>query len=109
MKKNLILPNKNTHYNNSSGKPLPIFQINQETNHLITLITEEDHQTKKFYVIFHKIGIVDQIVDITSIEITIHYQVQTDQKISLKPDPIHTQGIDTLPMLDQEIPHKTEI
>ena len=109
MKKDLILPNRNTHYYNSSGKPLPIFQINQETNHLITLITEKDHQTKKFSVLFHKIGIVDQIVDITSIGITIHYQVQTDQKVSLKPVPIHTQRIDTIPMIDQEIPHKSEI
>ena len=43
-------------------------QIIQEINHLITLTTEVDHQTKETLVIYHKTDIVDQIVEILNIE-----------------------------------------
>ena len=45
-------------------------------------------------------------MEIISIEITIHDQTQTDQSNRLIPVPIDTLGIDTLPMIDQEI-HRT--
>ena len=51
-----------------------IAQIIQEINHLITLFTEEDHQTKKIHEIPHKIDIVDHTVEILNIEITVHNQ-----------------------------------
>ena len=79
-------------------------QIIQEINHLISLITEADHQIKKIHVISHKSDIVDQIVKILSIQIIIH--TQTDQIIRLIPVSIHTLGIDTIPMIYQEA-HRT--
>ena len=81
----------------------------QEINHLMILITEADHQTKEIHEISHKTDIVDQIVEITSIEIYIHDQAQTDQIIHLIPVPIHTLGIDTIPKIDQEIHHTKNI
>ena len=76
-------------------------QTIQDTNHIITLATEEDHQTKEIHVISHKLDIVDQIVEIISVEITIRDQTQTDQNIRLIPVFFHTQGKDTIPMIDQ--------
>ena len=51
------------------------------------------------------------MVEILSVETTIHDQIQTDQNIRLKPVPIHTLEIDTIQMTDQEILRtiKTEI
>ena len=81
-------------------------QIVQEINHLTTLITEADHRNKEIHVISHNTDIVDQKVEILSIEITIHDQTRTDQIVRLIPVPIHTLGIDTIQMIDQEI-HRT--
>ena len=75
-------------------------QVNLETNHLINVATEADHQTS------HKTDIVDQIVEIISIEVIFHDQTLTDQKYRLIPVPIHTLEKDTSPMIDQEI-HRT--
>ena len=77
-------------------------QIIQEINHLITLIIEADHQTKEIHVISHKTCIVNQVVEILSIELIIHDQTQTDQNIRLIPVPTHTLGLDTIQMIDQE-------
>ena len=77
----------------------------QEINHLTTLTTEVDHQTKEIHVISHKIDIVDQIVEILNIKIIIHDQTQIDQVIRLIPVSFHTLGIDTVQMIDQEIHH----
>ena len=80
-----------------------------DTNHLITLITEADHQNKEIHKNSHNTDIVDQIVEIISIELTIHDQTPTDQNIRLIPVPIHTLGIDTNPMIDQEIQRTIDI
>ena len=69
----------------------------------MNLTTEADHQTKEFRVISHKTDLVDQIVEIISIEVIIRDQTQTDQNIRLIPVPIYTLGIDTISMIDQEI------
>ena len=109
MKKDQNLPNKNIHSNNNSGKPLPINSKYSKTNHLIIPTTEYDHQTKEKHVVFCKTDIVDQIVEIISVETTIHDQFQTDQNFRLIPFSIHTLGIDTIPMIDQEILRTIEV
>ena len=81
-----------------------IVQIIQENNHLITLVTEVDHQKKEFQESSQKIDIVDQIVSIISIEITIHNQIQTEENIRLIPVPIQILGID----IDHETHHTVE-
>ena len=56
------------------------FQTNrliQETNHVKNLITQADHQKKEVHDLSHKMDIVDQIVDITSIANNFHDQFQT--------------------------------
>ena len=55
----------------------------------------------------HKIDIVDQIAKITSIETTIHDQIQKEQSF-LKPVPIQILGIDTIQTIDYVIRHKIE-
>ena len=42
-------------------------------------------------------------------EITIHDRIQTQQNLFLHPVPNQTQGIDTIPKIDHEIHHITEI
>ena len=53
-------------------------------------------------------NIVDRIAKITSIETTIHDQIQTEEKF-LIPVPIQILGIDTIQTIDHEIHHTTEI
>ena len=77
-------------------------QIIQETNHLKTLTTEDDHQTKELHVISHKVDKIDQIVGTASIEITIHDQTQIDQNIQLIIILIQILGINTIQTIDQE-------
>ena len=76
-------------------------QIIQDTNRIKTLATEKDHQTKEIHVISHKTDIVDQIVEVISVEITIRDQTQTEQNILLIPVFFHTLGKYTIPMIDQ--------
>ena len=45
-----------------------MIQIIQETNHLITLVIEVDHQNKEKHEISHKVDIVDQIAKIIHTE-----------------------------------------
>ena len=84
-------------------------QIIQEINHHITLVIEVDRPNKEIHEISHKIDIVDRIAKITKIEITIHDRIQTQQNLFLHPVPIQTQGIDTIPIIDHETHHTTEI
>ena len=85
-----------------------IVQIIQENNHLLTLVTEVDHQNKEIHESSHKIDIVDQIVSIISIEITNHDQIQTEENIRLIPVPIQILGIDTIQTIDHETHHTIE-
>ena len=82
-----------------------IAQIIHEINPFIILTTEVDHQIKEIRKIPHKIDIVDHKVKITITEIIIHAQTQTDRITRLIPVPIHTLGIDTIQMIDQETHH----
>ena len=45
----------------------------------------------------------------TKIEISIHDQIPTKPNLFLHPVPIQTQGIDTIPTIDHEVLHTTEI
>ena len=78
--------------------------ITQEINHHITQVIEEDHQNEEIHRILHKIIIIDQIV-----KITIRDQIQMQHFLFL--DPIHnqTQEINTIPIINHEIHHITEI
>ena len=106
MKKNQNLPNKKFTVVLALKNRFQTAQIIQKINHLITLNTEVDHQTKGIHVIAHKTDIVDHPVEILNIEIIIYDQTQIDQVIRLTPVPIHTLGIDTIQMIDQEL-HRT--
>ena len=86
-----------------------IIQIILEINHLITQTTDDNQRSKKIHIISHKTVIVDQIIEIISTEITIQDRIEADQNFCLKPNPIHSLGIDTIPMIDQETLHIIEI
>ena len=49
------------------------------------------------------------MVEINIIDTTIHNRNQTDQNFHLKPVPIHTPGVETIPMIPQEILRTIEI
>ena len=85
-----------------------IIQITQETNHPITLVIEVDHQNNEIQNISHKVDIVDQIAKKTSIETTIHDQIQTEQH-SLIPVPIQILRIGTIQTIDHVNHHTKEI
>ena len=72
MKKDQNLPNKNIHSINSSGKPLP-------NNSNYSRNQSPYNQNNEIHEISHKIDIVDQLAKITSLETTIHDQIQTEQ------------------------------
>ena len=78
--------------------------VTQGINHHITQVIEEDHQNEEIHRILHKIIIIDQIV-----EITIQDQIQMQHNLFL--DSIHnqTQEINTIPIINHEIHHITEI
>ena len=86
-----------------------IAQIIQKINHLITLTTEVDHKIKEIHEIPLKFDLVDHTVEITIIEIIIHDQTQTDRIFRLIIVPIHTLGIDTIQLIDQETHHTIDI
>ena len=102
MNKDQSLPNKNIHRKIVLENHFQLIQIILEVNQLIIQTTEDNHQTKEIHVISHKIDIVDQIVEITSMETSIQDRIQADRSFRVKPVPIHTLGIDTFPMIDQE-------
>ena len=85
-----------------------IIQFTQKIDHPITLVIEVDHQNNEIHEISHKIDTFDQIAKRTSIETTIHNQIQTEQNF-LIPIPIQILGIDTIQMIDHVIHHTLEI
>ena len=84
-------------------------QTTLDNTHLIIRIIEDDHQTKEIHEISHKTDIVDQTVEIISIEITIQDQIQTDLNFRLLPVAIQILEIDIIQMIDLETLHIIEI
>ena len=82
-------------------------QITQEINHNFTQVIEVDHPNEEIHEIPHKIDIIDQIAKIT--KITIHDQIPIQHNLFLDPVPNQTQGIDTIPIINHETHHTTEI
>ena len=78
--------------------------ITQGINHHITQVIEEDHMNEKIHKILHKIIIINQIV-----EITIRDQIQMQHNLFLEPIPNQTQEINTIPIINHETHHITEI
>ena len=62
-----------------------ITQITLDNNHLTIRIIEDDHQIKKIHDFSRKTDIVDQTVEIVSIEITNQDQIQTNLNFLLMP------------------------
>ena len=108
MKQDQNLPSKNDIVTTALENHFQILQIIQETNHLIDLVIEVDHQNKEIHEVSHKIDIVDQIVKIFSIETTIHNQIQTKDNIRLMLVPIQFLGIETIQTIEHEIHHTIE-
>ena len=73
----------------------------------MTHIIEVDRPNEEIHEISHKIDIADRIAKIT--KITIPDRIQTQQNLFLHPVPIQTQGIETIPIIDHETHHTTEI
>ena len=84
-----------------------VTQITQDINHHITPVIEVDRPNEEIHEISHKIDIADQIAKIT--KKTIPDRIQTQQNLFLHPVPIQTQGIDTIPIIDNKTHHTTEI
>ena len=84
-----------------------VSQITQEINHNITPVIEVDRPNEEIHEISHKIDIADRIAKIT--KTIIPDRIQTQQNLFLHPIPIQTQGIDAIPIIDQETHHTTEI
>ena len=104
MKKDQNLPNKNIYSNNSSGKPLPNktnYTRNQSPyNSSYGGRSPERRNTQ----ILHKKIIIDQIV-----EITIRDQIPMQHNLFLDPVPNRIQEINTIPIINHETHHTTEI
>ena len=81
-----------------------ITPITQGINHHITQVIEEDHQNEEIHRILHKIIIIDQIV-----KITIRDQIPMQHNLFLDPVPNQTQEINTIPIINHETHHTTEI
>ena len=86
-----------------------ITQVTLDNNHLIIRTTEDDQQTNEIHKNPHKTDIIDQTVEIISIEITIQDQIQTDLNFRLIPVPIQFLEIETIHMIYPEILHMIEI
>ena len=84
-----------------------VTQSIQEINHHITPVIEVDRPNEEIHEISHKIDIADRIAKIT--KITIPNRIQTQHNLFLHPVPIQIQGIDTIPIIDHETHHTTEI
>ena len=104
MKKDQNLPNKSAYSNNSSGKPLP-----NNTNYTMNQSPYNSsyrgsHQNEEIHRILHKIIIIDQLV-----EITIRDQIQMQHNLFLDPMPNQTQERNTIPIINHDPHHITEI
>ena len=109
MKKDQNLPNKNIHSNNSSGKPLPNNSNYSRHQSRYNSNYRGRSANQRIYKISHKTDIVDQTVEKINIETNIQERIQAELNFRLKPVPIHTLAIDTIPMIDQTTPHIIEI
>ena len=78
--------------------------ITQGINHHKTQVIEEDHQNEEIHRILQKKIIIDQIV-----EITIRDQIPMQHKLFLDPVPNQTQEINTIPIINHETHHTTEL
>ena len=78
--------------------------ITQGINHHITQVIEENHQNEEIHKYHYKIIIIDQIV-----EITIRDQIPMQHNLFLDPVPNQTQEINTVPIINHETHHTTEI
>ena len=109
MKKAQNLPNKSIHTNNSSGKPLPNnsnYSRNQSP-HNSNYRARSPNQRKSRDFSQNRYSRSNSRHNQS--RATIHDRIQTDQNFHLKPFPIHTLGIDTFLMIDQEILRTIEI
>ena len=79
-----------------------ITKITLANNHLKIRTIECNHQTKESHGISHKLDIVDQTVELISIEIIIQDQIQADLSFRLIPVPIQILEILTIPMINLE-------
>ena len=106
MKKDQNLPNKNVYSNNSSGKSLPnnTNYTRNQSPYNSSYRGKEDHQNEEIHKILHKIVIIDQIV-----EINIRDQIPMQHNLFLDPIPNQTQEINTIPIINHETHHITEI
>ena len=107
MKKDQNLPNKIFIVITVQENHFRTTPITQGINHHITQVIEDDHQNEEIHKILHKIDIIDRIAKIT--KITIHDQIPIQHNLFLDPVPNQTQGIDTIPIINHETHHTTEI
>ena len=109
MKKDQNLPNKNNSSKNSSGKLLPVnsnYSRNQSPyNSSYRGRSPKQRNSRNFSQNRYSRSNSQN----NQIEITFHDRIQTQQNLFLHPVPIQTQGIDTIPSIDHEIHHTTEI
>ena len=103
MKKDQNRPKKSIYSNNSSGKPVTS-SSNYTRNQSPYNSSYRGRSPDK---ISHKIDITDRIAKIT--KITIHDRIPIQQNLFLDPVPNQTQGIDTIPIINHETHHTTEI
>ena len=82
-------------------------QITKGINHHITQVIEVDHANEEIHEISQKTDIIDRIAKIT--KITIHDQIPIQHNLFLDPVPNQTQGIESIPIINHETHHTTEI
>ena len=107
LKKVQLLPNKDIHSKNSSGKLLPKFCIFSQHNHLTDLLNEDDLQIE-IHETPHKIDTIDQTVEVINIETTTQDQILNQLNVCLMPVPVQILEIEiirieTLHLIDKEI------
>ena len=108
MKKDQNLPNKNIYIVITvQENHFRATQITQGINHHITQVIEVDHPNEEIHEISHKIDITDRIAKIA--KVTIHDRIPIQQILFLDPFPNQTRGIDTIPIINHETHHTTEI
>ena len=95
----IVIPVQENHFR--------LTQITQGINHHITQVIEVDHPNEEIHEILHKIDAIDRIAKIT--KITIHDQIPIQHNLFLDPVPNQTEGIDTIPIINHETHHTTEI
>ena len=110
MKKDQNLPNKNIYIYIViivQENHFQVIQIIQEINHHITPVIEVDHPNEEIHEISHKIDITVRIAKIT--KITNHDQIPIQHNLFLDPVPNQTKGIYTIPIINHDTHHTTEL